>query len=341
MANISFNFQLKYLLFLLQQAFTMKEITFVNKNSKCWKDFEDLLNSHNKDNPDKLAELFIQVTDDLAFARTYYQGSTVTKYLNNLAMQSHQLIYVNKKENKKRLSRFWNVEFPLHLRSIRKYIIYSLIITLVSVSIGVVSTLNDNTFIRLILGDSYVNMTIHNIEKGDPLAVYKQANQSDMFLGITFNNIMVSIYIYLSGLLFSIGSAYLLFKNGLMLGAFLTFFFQKGILGTAMLTIWIHGTLEVFAIVVAGAAGMILGNSILFPGTHSRGTSFMKGVKKSLKTVLGASPLFVVAGFFEGFITRYSDMPILLRLLIILSSLAFIIWYFFIFPKKLYKKFTE
>jgi len=277
---IILNFQLKYLLFLFQQVFIMKEITFVNKNSKRWKDFEDLLNSHNKDNPDKLAELFIQVTDDLAFARTYYQGSTVTKYLNNLAMQSHQLIYVNKKENKKRLSRFWNVEFPLHLHGIRKYIIYSLIITLISVSIGVVSTLNDNTFIRLILGDSYVNMTIHNIEKGDPLAVYKQANQSDMFLGITFNNIMVSIYIYLSGLLFSIGSAYLLFKNGLMLGAFLTFFFQKGLLGTAMLTIWIHGTLEVFAIVIAGAAGMILGNSILFPGTHSRGTSFMKGVKK-------------------------------------------------------------
>ncbi len=319
----------------------MKEIVFVTRNSNRWKVFEDLLNGHDNDNPDMLAELFVQVTDDLAFARTYYPGSSVSKYLNSLAMQSHQLIYVNKKENKKRMSRFWNIEFPLHLYGIRKYIIYSLIITLVSVSIGVISTLNDNTFVRLILGDSYVNMTLHNIDSGDPLAVYKKMNQADMFLGITFNNIMVSIYTFIFGLIVSIGTAYLLFNNGVMLGAFLTFFYQKGLLGTAMLTIWVHGTLEIFAIIVSGAAGMILGNSILFPGTYSRGISFIRGVKKSLKTVLGVAPLFIVAAFFEGFITRYTEMPIALRLLIILSSLAFIIWYFFIYPKKLYKKFTE
>jgi len=319
----------------------MKEIVFVNRNSDRWKQFEELLSGTDRDNPDKLADLFIQVTDDLAYARTYYPKSTVVKYLNNLAFRSHQLIYVNKKENKKRLQLFWIQEFPLHIYSIRKYILFSLLILLISVLIGVVSTLNDDTFVRLILGDSYVNMTLSNIDKGDPLAVYKQMNQADMFLGITLNNILVSVYAFLFGLLFSVGTAYLLFQNGVMLGTFMTLFYQKGLLGSAMLTIWIHGTLEIFAIVVAGAAGIILGNSILFPGTYSRFTSFTKGVKKSVKTIIGIVPLFIVAGFFEGFITRYTSMPVAIRLGIILSSLIFIVWYFFVLPVKLFKKITE
>jgi uncharacterized membrane protein SpoIIM required for sporulation len=319
----------------------MKEIVFVNRNADRWKQFEDLLTGTDRDNPDKLADLFIQVTDDLAYARTYYPKSTVVKYLNNLAFRSHQLIYVNKKENKKRLQLFWKQEYPLHIFGIRKYILFSLAILLISVIIGVISTLNDNTFVRLILGDSYVNMTLNNIDKGDPLAVYKEMNQADMFLGITLNNILVSVYAFLFGLLLSVGTAYLIFQNGIMLGTFLTLFYQKGLLGSAMLTIWIHGTLEIFAIVVAGAAGIILGNSILFPGTYSRLASFKRGVKKSIKTLVGVVPLFMVAGFFEGFITRYTSMPVVLRLGIILSSLIFIVWYFFIYPVRLFKKITK
>jgi len=315
----------------------MKEAVFFNRNSERWAAFESLLNGPDKDNPDKLADLFIQITDDLAYARTYYPKSNVVNYLNNLAYRSHQLIYVNKKENKKRIRFFWSKEYPMLLFGIRRYIIYSLLILLVSISVGVLSTLKDDTFVRLILGDSYVNMTLSNIDKGDPLAVYKSMNEADMFLGITFNNIKVSIIAFLFGIFLSVGTAYIIFENGLMLGAFLTFFYQKGLLGSAMSIIWIHGTLEIFAIVVAGAAGLILGNSILFPGTYNRKTSFINGVRKSLKIVLGVAPLFIVAGFLEGFITRYTFMPLTIKLSIILLSLVFIIWYFFIYPVIIYK----
>lgn len=316
----------------------MKEIVFINRNGNRWKQFEQMLTGPDKENPDKLAELFIQITDDLALARTYYPESDVTKYLNNLAFRAHQLIYINKKENRKRFQLFWLTEYPLHLSTIKKYISYSLLIFFIATGIGIVSTLNDDTFVRLILGDSYVNMTINNIDNGDPMAVYKQMNQMDMFLGITLNNIMVAIYVFIFGVFISIGTAYFLFQNGVMLGAFLTFFYQKGLLADAMLVIWIHGTLEIFAIIVAGAAGITLGNSILFPGTYGRRTSFVCGVKKSLKTLIGVLPLFVVAGFFEGFVTRYSNMHDALKLTIILSSLVFIIWYFFIYPYKINQK---
>lgn len=316
----------------------MKEINFINRNTERWTMYEKILDGTDSENPDKLSDMFIQLTDDLSFARTFYPRSSVTNYLNSITFRVHQLIYVNKKEEKSRLKMFWVHEFPLHLYNVRKYIYYSLIIFILSMAIGTVSTLNDDTFVRIILGDDYVNMTLHNMEKGDPMAVYNSMNQTDMFFGITFNNIRVSFYAFILGVFFSIGTAYILFYNGVMLGSFLAFFYQKGFFEEAMQTIWIHGTLEIFAIIMAGAAGIMLGNSILFPDTYSRLHSFMKGVKASLKIAIGIVPMYIAAGFFEGFVTRYSLMPLAVKLFIIFSSLAFIIWYFFILPELLYKK---
>lgn len=317
----------------------MKEVVFINRNNNRWKNFEQLLQSKQECNPDMLPDLFIQLTDDLAYARTYYPESPVTGYLNELTFRAHLQIYKNKKEKKSRIKTFWKFEFPFIFRQNRKYFFYALIIFSISVSIGVLSTIYDDTFVRLILGDKYVNMTLHNIEKGDPLSVYKSMNGIDMFLGISINNIYVSFLAFLLGIILSIGTGYVLFNNGVMLGSFLTFFWQKGLFTDAMTTIWIHGTLEIFAIIVSGAAGLMLGNSILFPETYSRLISFKNGVSNGVKTVAGLIPIFIIAAFFEGFITRYTEMPIVFRLAIILSSLIFIVWYFFIYPKNVVNKY--
>jgi len=285
--------------------------------------------------PDLLAESFILLTDDLSYARTFYPSSDIVKYLNELAFRAHLLIYKNKKEKKGRLKSFWMYEFPLLFRQQQKFFFYSFIIFFVSVCIGVVSTLFDDTFVRLILGDSYVNMTLQNMQNGDPLAVYKQMNQMDMFLGITLNNIYVSFLAFIMGALLSVGTAYVLFNNGVMLGAFFTFFYQHGIFTEAMTTVWIHGTLEIFAIIVAGATGLMLGNSILFPGTYTRLTSFKKGTSRGIRIVAGLIPVFIIAGFFEGFITRYTQMPYAIRSIFIILSLIGIIWFFFIYPARL------
>ena len=83
-----------------------------------------------------------------------------------------------------------------------------------------------------------------------------------------------------------------------MLGSFQYFFFSKGLGFQSVLVIWIHGTLEISAIVLAGAAGLILGNSFLFPKTYTRMASIQKGAKDGLKIVIGLIPIFIVAAFF-------------------------------------------
>ncbi|CAN5386502.1 stage II sporulation protein M [soil metagenome] len=313
----------------------MKEITFLKQNAKKWQEFEALISAKGGSNPDLMADLFVQLTDDLSYSKTHYPKAKTTQYLNSVAARVHQEIYKNKKEKKSRIITFWKYELPFIFKNSHKQLLYSFIIFAIAVLIGIVSTTYDDSFVRLILGDSYVNMTLENISKGDPMAVYKSGTQIDMFLGITINNIYVSFICFAMGILCSFGTGYMLFTNGIMLGAFQAFFYGKGLLLQSALVIWIHGTLEISAIVIAGCAGLTMGNSILFPGTYSRGVSFVKGAKQGVKIAVGLVPIFITAGFLESFVTRYSNMPMWLSLSIIGISLSFIIWYFIIYPIRL------
>jgi uncharacterized membrane protein SpoIIM required for sporulation len=187
------------------------------------------------------------------------------------------------------------------------------------------------------LGDGYVNMSLSNIQKGDPLAVYKSMNQVDMFLGITLNNIKVSFLAFAMGLLTPIGAGFIIMQNGVMLGTFQSFLAEQGFLLDSIATVWVHGTYEIFAITVAGGAGIVIGNSIIFPQTYSRTESFRRGALRGSKMVIGLIPLFIVAGFLEGFVTRYTQAPYVVRFAIIFLSLVSIIFYFYLYPILLIK----
>ncbi|PWE01109.1 stage II sporulation protein M [Marinilabilia rubra] len=320
----------------------MREVTFINRNRKRWQDFEQKIVNPQRLQPDELADHYIQLTDDLSYARTFYPGSSIVQYLNNLGSKAYHLIYQNKKEKSTRLQTFWTQELPRDIYKARHDFLLSLAIFVISMVIGVVSALNNDDFVRLILGDQYVNMTLDNIEKGDPLAVYGNMSELPMFLLITGNNIMVSFVVFLFGLLTPLGTAFNLFRNGVMVGAFQAFFYQHSLLTVSSLGIYLHGTLELSAIVLAGGAGIMLGKSMLFPGTLPRNTAFVNGVKKGTKIMLGLVPFFILAGVIEGFITRYyNQMGIFVNLLIIGISLTLIIGYFIYYPIYIHKRLTQ
>jgi uncharacterized membrane protein SpoIIM required for sporulation len=315
----------------------MKEIVFYKKNVERWKTLERNINSKRNIDPDLFYEYYIQLNDDLAFAKTNYSNSEITDYLNNLTLSIHQKIYKNKKVDYKKIFDFWQTDYPALIHKYKRHFWYAFTIFMLSVIIGAFSASKDSEFVRLILGDNYVNQTLENINNGDPMAIYKKANETTMFLGITINNIKVAFIAFVFGIFLSIGTGYILLKNGIMLGSFQYFFFEHNLLRESALTIWIHGTLEIFAIIMASASGLIIGNSILFPGTYSRIDSFKRGATDGIKIVSGLVPMFIVAGFLEGFITRHTEFPDFLRLTIIVLSLCFIVWYFFIYPNKIVK----
>lgn len=313
----------------------MRESAFINKNKARWQEFEKVVKNQNAAPPDKLAELFIQITDDLSFSRTQYPDSRTTHYLNSLASNIHGEIYKNKKEDKNRFILFWKEELPAVMYGIQKQLLHAFIIFIIAGLIGALSTAHDDTFVRLILGDGYVNMTLENIKSGNPTKVYSSSDEMNMFFMITLNNIMVSLKVFVFGVFFSLGTGLFLFYNALMVGTFMMFFFQESQLSQALPVIMLHGTIELSSIVIAAAAGFVMGNSILFPGTYSRLTSFKMGTMKGLKIVMGLVPFFILAGFIESFITRYAFMHWSIKTSIIGLSAFLIIYYFILYPLRL------
>ncbi|WP_192822139.1 stage II sporulation protein M [Rufibacter sp. LB8] len=312
----------------------MREAAFIKQNSAKWKQYATQATR----NPDQLADQFIELTDDLAYARTFYPDSDNTAYLNNLTGKIHQTIYKNKKEKKNRFVLFWKQELPLLFYQHHRQLFYAFLVFAGACFIGALSAAYDDSFVRLILGDNYVNQTLENIRNGDPMAVYKKMDEAPMFFYITINNIRVSFIAFIMGVLLSVGTFAALLQNGIMVGAFQYFFYKQGVLLTSVLTIWIHGTLEISAIVIAGCAGFVMGNSILFPKTFSRMESFKRGAKQGIKIVIGLVPIFITAGFLESFVTRHNTMPMAASLSIILTSAAFIGFYFIYYPMYLHRQ---
>ncbi|UAB83678.1 stage II sporulation protein M [Zunongwangia sp. SCSIO 43204] len=319
----------------------MREAAFVKQNKDKWLKFESLLKNNSNISPDQLSAAYVEITDHLSYANTFYTGSNTARYLNDLASQAHQKVYRNKKESKNKFILFYTKEFPLFFYQYQKQLLFSFLVFAIFAIVGAYSAANEDSFVRAVLGDAYVNATLNNIENDDPMAVYKQASETDMFLGITINNVRVGLMAFSFGVLAGLGTLIVLMQNAIMLGSFQYFFYDKGLLWESARTIWIHGTIEISVIIIAACAGLVVGRSILFPKTYSRLHSFVTGVKDGLKIVISTVPFFIIAGFLEGFVTRHTEMPDVLAILIISLSLILIVWYYVILPHRLHKKFID
>jgi len=316
----------------------MREAAFAKQNKDKWLRFESVLRNNVQIHPDELSALYIEITDHLSYAQTFYPGSNTLKYLNGLSVLAHQKIYKTKRESRNRLITFYTHEFPLFFAQYHKQLLVAFLTFALFSIVGAYSAATDSNFVRLILGDAYVNMTLENIENEDPMAVYKDMGELNMFLGITVNNIRVALFAFAYGIFLGMGTLFILMRNAIMLGSFQYFFFDQGMLWESARTIWIHGTIEISVIIIAGCAGLVLGSSILFPGTYTRLQSFVRGALAGLKILCSTIPFFIIAGFLEGFVTRHTEMPDWLAILIIGGSLALILFYYVLYPIKLKKK---
>ena len=312
----------------------MREGLFIKKNKERW----EKVQYETPVTADEMAKDFTLLVDDLAYSKTFYPHSKVTRYINSLASRIYLQIYRNRKEESNRLVKFWKLDVPVAVKKHHKIILVGLIIFFLFFSVGFFSSSSDPAFIREVLGGSYVEMTERNIQQGNPFGVYQNENSFVMWIRIMVNNILVSFIYFFRGILLGIPSLVALGQESIRLGAFEQMFSSKGLGGQAVVTVLIHGMLELTAIIIACAAGVVMGKSYLFPGTKRRIDSFREGTKDGIKMVIGLIPVFMVAAFFEGFITRYYKMPILLSSCILLTTGSFIVWYFIIYPIRLHRR---
>ena len=325
----------------------MREARFIKKNVEKWNQYQ---HEETKD-PDEMADRFITLLDDLSYAKTFYPKSKVTRWINGIAGTIYQSIYQNKRQGFSRLILFWKYELPLLFRKYHKIFLFTFLLFLAFVSVGIISSTTDPDYARQYFNHQvqpgYYDQTIASIQKGDPFGVYKDDNPFSMFVRIAYNNISVAFKTVIFGVLFGIGTIIFMWTNGVMLGCFQYIFFSQGLGWQSVLVIWIHGTIEISSIVIASCAGIILGTGWLFPGTYTRKQSFLRAAKDAMKICISLIPFFIIAAFFESYITHLMSntfqknsvdigLPVPFSIMILAGSFFLILWYFVLYPVRLH-----
>lgn len=314
----------------------MKEIDFVAHNREKWDGYQDITRHLAATPPDRLAQIYLDVTADLAFAQTHFSESSTTTYLETLALHFHQRLYQRRYERWRELRRFYTHDIPLAFYHSRRELLIATLIFLFAMCVGIVSQHENPDFARFILGEIYVEKTEANIAGGKPMAVYSSEDELTMFGMIFLNNVWIDFYTFLSGLgsfLFVIAVA---LNNGVMFGTFETFLIQKGEVLSALFVVNLHGSLEIPTIVMSTASGLSLGTGWLFPGAQSRLSAFRDGAKRAVKIFLGVVPITFVAAFIESYFTRHTEVPLPARIAFVVAGFSFILYYVVLLPQRLY-----
>jgi uncharacterized membrane protein SpoIIM required for sporulation len=314
----------------------MRETKFIAQKKAKWQELEGVLRDTDTD-PDRLSDLFIQATDDLSYARTFYPNRSVRVYLNGLAQSLFLKIYQNKRLSLTYFATFFREELPDLMWHTRRVVFWATLAFVLLFLVGWVSSTYNPGFDKIILGEEYIRMTKANIAKGNPMGVYQKDDPIEMFFQIGINNVQVDFLTFVLGIFAGIGSMMLMIYNAVMVGVFQHFFWAHGGLKDSLFSIWVHGAFEISAMILSTVAGMEMGRGLLFPGTYSRLQAFQITARRGIKIFVGVLLITVIAAFNESFLTRYAHAPYLLRGTLILISFSFIFLYFVYYPYRRYK----
>ncbi|MFW6022094.1 MAG: stage II sporulation protein M [Halanaerobiaceae bacterium] len=284
----------------------MLEEKFINKHSDSWKELENIVNIINKKGIKKLEtkkiksflELFRKSSHHLAYARTHYPESNTVSYLNNLLGKCHSHVYAVKKISSGRFKDYILIDFPDLLKKYRSYIIASFAFFFLGVLISLFMVLSNPDNAQIFLPQQYIDAIKNNPSGGGGEWNYPLVSSY-----IMVNNILVSLRAFIFGITLGLGTIYVLFFNGTILGSLTAIVYLYGSPVNYWSLILPHGIIELTAIFISGAAGLIIAKNILIPGKYSRKDSIIRGSKKAISLVMGVVVMLIIAGIIEGFFT--------------------------------------
>jgi uncharacterized membrane protein SpoIIM required for sporulation len=258
-----------------------------------------------------LGREYRRVMSDLAIARRDFPDDQLTETLNSLAARAHLRLYRAPAGSWKRLGRFFWTDFARRFRSARGYIAVSALLLFGPALFGYLAALLDPT-----LRDALVPEELRGtMASGRTWTDIEPALRGGMATVIFTNNIQVAFIGFAGGVLFGVGTIYVLVNNGLMLGSVLGAAQYYGVAPLLWSFISPHGYLELTCIVIAGAAGLMLADALLRPGLLLRREALARAARRAVELVLGAAPVLVVAGLIEGFISP-SDIAVPIKIVI-------------------------
>jgi uncharacterized membrane protein SpoIIM required for sporulation len=281
----------------------------------------------------ELGRLYRQLASDLAKAQTINADRDILDYLNGLLAQAYNVIYTGENQPGPGLVRFITQIFPRAFRRNFAPILIATAVFFLPAIWAFFAYLNDPAWTEVVLPKTVREAYESDLEKG-PSQLAVAIQEADMPVASTYiilNNVTVSAYAFAAGMLFGVGTLFILFQNGLILGAIGGIFVDKGTLFSLYFFSGIlpHGVLELPAICIAGGAGLLFGKALLMPGDLKRIDALKKNGIEALNLMLGVIFILIFAGLFEGFITPIkidgkADIPSLMYAKLAFSAIAFL-----------------
>ena len=287
---------------------------FITAHQASWARLEELTASAGRTRlgpaeVDELVQLYQRASTHLSHARTQRADPGLVARLTRLVADARGALYGTRSRSMAGFARFFTTSFPAAVWHARRFMVVSALLVFVpALVMGAWLARSDKALDAAApdaLREAYV--------EEDFEAYYSSAPASEFATQVTVNNIQVGFTAFALGILLCVPTAAILVVNGANIGQAAGLFAAVGQQEKFYGLILPHGLLELSAIVVAGAAGLAIGWSIIDPGDRPRTEALAEQGRRSAVIVLGLALSFVIAGTIEGFVTP-SGLPTSMRL---------------------------
>lgn len=279
---------------------------FIDARMRQWRRLEELVDSAQRDRLTRMtrsevremARLYRRTATDLAIARQEVDDPLLANYLNSLVGRAHGAIYRNEGSGFRSALDFFRYEFPATFRRTFLYTLAAFALIVGAGLIGASATAVDERFADAVVG-SRLREQVRNHE--DWTLDLNEGNAQGA-AWIQRNNIMVCILAFGGGIFFGLGTLFILFFNGLMIGTVVALCIRYDF-NAILIFMASHGVLELSAIFISGGAGLMLGRALVAPGDLTRSEALIRNGREAIVLMLGCAAMLVVAGTIEGFVS--------------------------------------
>ncbi len=295
------------------------EHAFVKRRRAAWEELDDLASTAARNklatlSPSQLAKLSPHYRDacaDLAHARAVHFSSGTVEELEARVRRAHDALYAVPLGVRWR-ARDALVAFPRAVRRRWRAVLLATLLFFVPLAFGLAMTLRDPSFAYSVAPESMLRPLAQAYRQG--FAEGRSLDQDSLMAGFYVNNnVGIALRCFALGIFGGIGSAFFLVQNGLSIGAILGYVASEGAGGNIVTFIVGHGSFELGAIVLSGAAGLSVGWSIVAPGEKTRLESLQSTSADVLTIVLGAAAMLLIAAGLEGFWSSSSISDVVKR----------------------------
>ncbi len=269
---------------------------------------------HEVEEANALVDGYRMLARDLAVARHLLPGSRVTRFLEGQYLRAHALLARPANSFWADLGTLLVEDVPAITRELSSYIVA---ITTLFILCGLAGAWLITSFPELVTLVASEQM-IASVEGGHLWTdgMLNIVPSSMLSVQILANNITVSLFAYVVGIIFGLGTFYIIALNGLMIGGIFAFTHQHNLAMELLEFVAAHGPVELTTICLAGAAGAALGESLIRPRAGTRAESFRLAVSRTSRYLLFCALLLVVCGFIEGYISPNDSFPLASRAVI-------------------------